>query len=195
MTFYAIERGEPERRRAVRATFDGLDLLSEETRERIVTAWVTVWVSSTHETLEAMPYSPDVEGFPLVLHVNEVLRTALDLARRAEAEWGRPYDTETLVPILLLHDIDKPLLYEQRDGAVVYSRLADELPHGVPGAMLLRELGFPDLVVATVATHAMNAPFHGKTHEAFLLHYADMFSTDRVLAESGLLPFYQRHPR
>jgi hypothetical protein len=28
--------------------------------------------------------------------------------------------------------------------------------------MMLKELGFPHTVVSTVATHATNAPFHGR---------------------------------
>ena len=193
MAIYQIERGQPQRRAAVAAALDGLELLSEETRDLVITAWVSVWVSSSHDELDAMPYSPDVPHVSLIRHVNEVCRTALDLARRSRTEWGHEVDHETFVPILLLHDIDKPLLYEFRDGGAGYTPLSKELPHGVIGAMLLRELGFDDLVVATVATHAMNAPFHGSTHEAFLLHYADLFSTDCILSEAGLTPFYQRH--
>ncbi|TDR94550.1 HD domain-containing protein [Enterovirga rhinocerotis] len=193
MAFFTIERGSPDKRRAVEAALHGLDLVSSETRERIVTAWVSAWSSSSHATLEEMPYSPDVDGFSLLSHVNEVVRTGLVLAGRAEQEWGRRVDPETFVPILVLHDIDKPLLFERRDGIVVFTPLSKQMAHGVVGAMLLRDLGFDDLVVATVSTHAMNAPFHGSTHEAYLLHYADLFSSDRAFADAGLTPFYQRH--
>jgi len=193
MAIYRIETGQPQRRAAVRAAFDGLDLVGEDLREKIVTAWVSVWVSSTHDELDRMPYSPDLPDFPLIRHVNEVCRTGLDLARRAEIEWERPYGHDTLVPIFLLHDIDKPLIYETRGGEIDYAPLARQLPHGVIGAMLLRELGFDDHIVATVATHAVNAPFHGSTHEAYILHYADLFSSDRALADGGKTPFYQRH--
>ncbi len=193
MSFYTIERGRPDKRRAVETAFHGLDLVSAATRDRIVTAWVSSWTSSSHATLEEMPYSPDVQDFPLLSHVNEVIRTGLALADRAEQEWGRRVDPETFVPILVLHDIDKPLIFERRDGVVTFAPLWKQVPHGVIGAMLLRELGFDDLVVATVATHAMNAPFHGSTHEAYLLHYADLFSSDRALSDAGLTPFYQRH--
>lgn len=121
--------------------------------------------------------------------------TGLDLAKRAEALWGDCSDPEVLVPILILHDVDKPLLYTRNGGRVVATQLASELPHGVPGAMLLRDLGFPERVVATVATHAANAPFHGNTPEARILHYADFFSTDHALVQAGTEPFYQKHWR
>ena len=102
-------------------------------------------------------------------------------------------DLEEMVSILALHDVDKPLLYRREDGSVKSSRLAAELPHGVIGAMLLKELGFSHLVVSTVALHASNAPFHGSTMEAYILHYADFFSSDHALMLAGTKPFYQRH--
>jgi putative nucleotidyltransferase with HDIG domain len=195
MSLYTIERAQPEKRKAVEEWLHGLDRVTAATRERIVTAWTSVWTSSTHATLDELPYSTLAPDFPLAQHVNEVTRTGLDLARRAEAEWGERVDPEIFVPIVILHDVDKPLLYIRDGGKVVYSALARALPHGVVGAMLLRELGFPDPVVATVATHAANAPFHGSTLEAYLLHYADFFSTDRALMRAGTEPFYQKHWR
>lgn len=195
MTLYTIERGRADKRAAVAAWLHGLDLVAPDTRERIVTAWTSVWTSSTHAAIEDFPYSPMAPDFRLALHVNEVTRAGLDLARRAEAEWGARLDPEIFVPILILHDVDKPLLYLRQNGKVEYTQLYHELPHGVVGAMLLRELGFADQIVATVATHASNAPFHGSTMEAYLLHYADFFSTDHALMQAGTEPFYQRHWR
>ncbi|HEY8610463.1 MAG TPA: hypothetical protein VIL69_04130, partial [Roseomonas sp.] len=84
------------------------------------------------------------------------------------------------------------LMYVREDGEVRGSALSRELPHGVPGAMLLREMGFPHRVVHTVATHAHNQPFHGTNAEAWILHYADFFATDRALLLAGTQPFYQR---
>lgn len=190
---YTIERADPARRQRVAGWLHGLDRVSDATRDAIITAWVTVWAASPYEALEDMPYSMNAPGYRLMDHVNDVTRAGLDLASRAASDWDRRTDPETLVPILTLHDIDKPLLMVRQEGKVQYSRLARELPHGVPGAMLLRELGFPHLVVSTVATHATNAPFHGSTTEAWLLHYADLFATDHVLLQTGGQPFFQKH--
>ncbi|MFC0389030.1 HDIG domain-containing metalloprotein [Muricoccus vinaceus] len=193
MDLYRIERGDPARRQRVAGWLDGLDGISDATREAVVTAWVSSWVSSPFEALEDMPYSLIAPSYRLMDHVNEVTRAGLDLARRAARDWGRHTDPEVLVPILVLHDIDKPLLMMREEGVVRGSPLHAELPHGVLGAMMLRELGFPHLVVSTVATHATNAPFHGSTTEAWLLHYADLFATDHALMSTGGKPFYQRH--
>ncbi len=193
MSGYTIEHGGPARRQRVAGWLDGLDEVSPETREKIITAWVSVWTSSPYEALEDMPYSLKAPSYRLMDHVNDVTRSGLDLAKRAARDWDRRTDPEILVPILVLHDIDKPLLMVRDGDAVRGSALAAELPHGVPGAMLLRDLGFGHHVVSTVATHATNAPFHGSTTEAWLLHYADLFATDHALMLTGGQPFYQKH--
>ncbi|SEC61477.1 hypothetical protein SAMN05519104_1721 [Rhizobiales bacterium GAS188] len=195
MSPYAIHRGDGERRAQVEAWLAGLDLVSPPVRERIVTGWVSSWMSSPYEALDDMPYSPLAQSYQLKQHINEVTRTGIDLARRAAQEWGERLDFDALVSILTMHDVDKPLLYVRDGGMVSYSRLAKELPHGVVGAMLLKELGFPHLVVSTVATHASNAPFHGSSFEAYVLHYADFFATDHACMREGVTPYYQRHWR
>ena len=193
MSMYTITKGDAEHRAAVTNWLAGLDLVETEMRERIVTAWVTTWTSSTHAAIADMPYSLLAPGYQLAKHVNEVTRAGIALAKRATEEWNDKFDPAILMPILILHDVDKPLLYMRREGKVVGTPLSRELPHGVVGAMLLRELGFAEPVVNVVATHAANAPFHGSTREAHLLHYADFFCTDHALMEVGTQPFYQKH--
>ncbi|MBV1796698.1 hypothetical protein [Siccirubricoccus sp. G192] len=55
---YRIDEGSNWRRQAVEEWLFGLDLVSPEVRQRIVTAWVSAWSSSTHESLDDMPFSP-----------------------------------------------------------------------------------------------------------------------------------------
>ena len=195
MSSYEIQPGSSNQRRAVEDWLAGLDLVSPEVRERIITGWVTSWAASPYENLEDMPYSTLAPGFQLMRHVNEVTRTGVDLAHRAIKEWGDEIDWDVMVSILTMHDVDKPLMYVRENGGVTYSKLSKELPHGVVGAMILKDLGFPHYVISTVATHASNAPFHGKNLEAYILHYADFFATDRACMREGTTPFYQRHWR
>ncbi|MGA0599310.1 hypothetical protein ACO2Q3_01240 [Caulobacter sp. KR2-114] len=197
MPIYKLEHGDPDRREAVAQWLWGLDLVSAPVREQIVTAWVTAWTSSPFIALEEMPFSALAPRYRLKAHVNDVTRTGIDLARRAVEQWGDAIDYDVLVPVLALHDVDKPLMFSLDGDAVGYAPLAREIPHGVVGAMLIKDLDFPDKVVSTVATHASNAPFHGRNLEAFLLHYADFFSADHVLLHEGAghTPFYQRHGR
>lgn len=189
---YRIERGSNSRRHAVQDWLFGLDLVSAPLQEAIVTAWVSAWASSTHERLEDMPFSPGGGFFPLMRHVNEVTRAGVDLGKRAAADWGTQFEPDVLVSILILHDLDKPLLYRREGAGAVHTDLYHELPHGVIGAMMLKELGFAHTIVSTVATHATNAPFHGRNLEAHVLHYADLFAADHAFRTMGETPLYLR---
>ena len=189
---YPIDRTNNSRRRVVEEWLLGLDLVSPEVRDHVVTAWVSSWAPSPHRELSDVPFTPDAPGYQLAWHVNDVTRTGIDLARRAAADWGAEIDRDVLVPILALHDVDKPLLYVREGDGVGFARLAQELPHGVVGAMLLKDLGFPHGVVSAVETHATNAPFHGRSFEAYVLHYADMFAADHPLMKVGKTPYHRR---
>ena len=195
MSGYTIDRASNSRRKAVEEWLWGLDLVSSEVREKIVTAWVSSWSSSPYAELSEMPFSPSAPDYRLEWHVNDVTRTGVDLARRAAADWGAKIDWDVMMSILILHDVDKPLMYTRESDGVGYSQLSRELPHGVVGAMLLKELGFPHVVVSTVATHAGNAPFHGSNLEAYVLHYGDYFAADRAMFLAGKTPFYQKHAK
>lgn len=196
MAIYRMQQGNSGQREQVATWLEGLDLVSAPIREQIITAWVSVWLSSPFETIDEMPFSALAPSYALRRHVNDVTLTGLDLARRASAQWGDEINYDILVPILALHDVDKPLMFRREGEKVTYAPLARELPHGVVGAMLIKDLEFPDRVVSAVATHAGNAPFHGRTLEDYLLHYADFFSADRVVMKEGAHPpFYQRHGR
>ncbi len=189
---YVIDRTSNARRTAVEEKIWGLDLVSPRLRDDIVTAWVTTWSASPYERLEDMPWTEGVD-YPLLAHVNEVTRTGVELAKRATSEWSLEVPHDVLVPILILHDVDKPLMYARVGGAVVRSQLADEIPHGVVGGMLLKELGFSHQVVATVTTHSPKMPYRGRNAAAYVLHHADMFSADHALMAMGKTPFYVRH--
>ena len=185
---FTLTQGHDNQRAAVRGWLAGLDAVAPETAERIVTAWVTTWTSSVWPALEDIPFSALAAGYPLARHVNEVTRAGLALMPRAAEDWGVSLDPEIMLPILILHDVDKPLLSDAQGK----TSLARRMPHGVVGAMLLRDLGFDQRIIETVATHATDAPFHGDTAEAHVLHYADLFAADHALRSQGLVPFYRR---
>ncbi len=189
---FTITDGSGNQRAAVRAWLAGLDAVAPDTAERIITAWVTTWTSSTYPALEDIPFSAHAPGYPLTRHVNEVTLAGQALMPRAAADWGVAIDPEIMLPILILHDIDKPLLSTRDTEGVGKTSLAKRMPHGVVGAMLLRDLGFSQQVIETVATHATDAPFHGDTAEAHILHYADLFAADHALRSQGAVPFYRR---
>jgi hypothetical protein len=189
---YKIDRTSNSRRKAVEDWLWGLDLVSPSLREGIVTAWTSTWASSPYERLEDMPFSAGID-YPLMSHVNEVTQAGVDLAKRAKADWKIDLDNNLLVPILILHDVDKPLMYVREGAEVVGSTLSKEIPHGVVGAMLLKELGFSHEIVSVVATHSPKMPFHNRGWPAYVLHYADMFSADHAYMTVGKEPSFQKH--
>lgn len=190
MALYTIDTSSNWRRQAVEDTIWGLDLISPDLRAKVVTAWVTTWAASPYERLEDMPWTAGVD-YPLMSHVNEVTRAGVDLAKRAAADWGFQLPNDLLLPILILHDVDKPMMYARKDGQVVGTDLSRELPHGVVGGMLLKDLGFEHEVISVVTTHSPKMPFHHRGKAAFVLHYADMFSADYISMTMGRTPTYQ----
>jgi hypothetical protein len=192
MPHYTIEQGDAAQRQAVREWLHGIDLVNPQLQERIVTAWVTSWVASPYDHIEQFPYSASAPAYGLSKHVNDVTGVGLDLATRAANDWGMAMEPDVLVPILILHDVDKPLMMLREGDRVVPSPISRELAHGVLGAMILKDLGFSDTVISAVSLHAGNAPFHGSNFESMTLHYADYFSTDYVYRQTEHKPFYQR---
>lgn len=194
--YFTVTEGTDADRRQVTEFLPHLDRVPEPVAEKVITAWVTVWKSSGYASPADFPYTLLAPEYRLIDHVAEVTELGVLLADYRERRWQEPYDPALLIPTLILHDVDKPLLYEPRDGAIVASALAAEVPHGVLGGFLLRELGLDERVVSIVSTHAANAPFHSGRDEGWILHYADFYSCDHALrthGTPGATPFYQRH--
>lgn len=191
MKSYAITRPDAAAREELLEALPRIADLSEALGELVCVAWTTMWKSSTHTRLAEAPFCLG-STYPLVKHVGEVAEAGLALAARAEAMWGMKVDMDRLLAILLLHDIDKLLLYTREGTQTVASEVHGRIQHGVLGALLLAELGADEPIVAAVSTHAANAPFRGVHPEEFILHYADMFCADYALFTSDLPPFFAK---
>lgn len=139
-----------------------------------------------------MPYSLLAPKHRLIDHVNDVVKLGLLLARGARELWNLKIDDNKLIQVLLLHDVDKPLLYSRKGNTIQKLDLSYGVPHGVLGGLILNKVGFPDDIVYIVSTHSIESPFHGTESEAYILHYADLFSADHILVEAGAQPFYEK---
>ena len=190
---YAVETGTPEQRQAVAQWLWGLDQLSTAFREKVITAWVTVLCWSDFDTIDDVPYYPGVPGYRLADHVNDVTEHGMAMSEKANKRWGDKIDPDVLLSCLILHDVDKPLMFTRVDGKEGYTPASRQIPHGVLGGMLLKDLGFPLEVVAVVTTHAGNMPFHADSVHSWVLHYADYFCADRVFLLKGAKPMFQRY--
>ncbi|MCH6468663.1 HDIG domain-containing metalloprotein [Sinomonas terrae] len=192
-SLYTIQSGSASQREEVLRAMPRLAELGAPLREQATTAWVSAWLASTHDSLESMPYSLQAPDYRLLDHTNEVADAGILLADYAEERWGVGLDQDILLAALLLHDIDKALLYTRAGGAVAADPGRAGLPHGVLGAMLLKEAGLPDAVVTLVGTHAATSPLKTGEPEAWILHYADLFACDHAFRLApGTVPFFQR---
>lgn len=190
---YAVRSGDAAQRQEVLRAMPRLAELGVTLRERALTAWVSAWLSSTHATLDEMPYSLQAPDYRLLDHTNEVADAGMLLADYAQGRWSVTLDRDVLLAALLLHDIDKALLYTRDCADVVADSSRAGLPHGVLGAMLLKEVGLPDTVVALVGTHTTTSPVRTGDPEAWILHYADLFACDHAFRlAAGTVPFFQR---
>jgi len=79
---FTLTEGTGNQRATVRAWLAGLDAVSPETAERIITAWVTTWTSSLYAALEDIPFSANAPGYPLMRHINEVTEAGRALMPR-----------------------------------------------------------------------------------------------------------------
>lgn len=190
---YDVDRGDGAQRAEVVRCFPRLAELSSELRELAVSAWVSAWLASDYDTIHEMPYSLQAPDYRLIDHTNEVADTGTLLVEYAVRRWGIHVDRDILLAALLLHDIDKALLYSRVDGRAGSDPRRASLPHGVLGAMLLKEIGLPDEVVVLVGTHATTSPVKTAGSEAWILHYADLFACDHAFRlATGTIPFFQR---
>ena len=171
--------------------FPRLSELGTSLREAALIAWASMLASSPFTRIEDVPFSHGSKA-RLVDHTNDVVEAGLALFAVAADRWGWTLDRERLLAVLLLHDLDKPLLMDRREGRDIDLPVAARIPHGVLGAMMLAELGVDESVVAAVATHATHAPLRGPEPEIMILHYADLFSADAELEKTDRLPFYRR---
>lgn len=191
MGFYQIQEGTSKERNRMKMRLSGLDRLSSELQEKVITAWVSAWKSSMYDDVEDMP-GFSFSSYKLMDHVDDVVYFGIPLAKGVEKKWRIKIDWEFLIALFLLHDIDKPLLLYIENGEIKKTKAAFEVQHGVLGAMLVKDLGFSDEVVSAVATHATNSPFHSSRREAYILHYADLFAADHALMLEKKLPYYQK---
>lgn len=191
---YVLSRGSATRREAVEQRLRHVALLPPTARELAVTAWVTVWDSSPYDQLDDMPYSAHAPHYSLINHTEEVTDIGLHLAGYARERWGVSVPTDSLLTTLILHDLDKALLYHRSlDGSVTIEPRAAAIGHGRLGAAILTELGFDSEVVSIVASHSPTNPDFSPTALAWILHYADLFAADHVFRTTpNALAFYQR---
>ena len=190
MTSYTILEPDEAQASAILQAFPRMADLPEPLRSQAVVAWHSMVASSAYPRLAEVPFS---QGCPdtLVDHTNDVVEAGLALADVAERRWALKVDRTRLLAILLLHDLDKPLLSTGHGDTYAPTPVAARIPHGVLAGLMLAQLGVEEAIVAAVATHATHAPLRGPEPEVLILHYADLFAADHLISQTPRMPFFR----
>lgn len=184
--------GEESQRKDIANKFFGMEMIPDEYREKIITAWITSIENSTFEKLEEIPYSLSAPSYKLLDHTNEVTNLGLLFSDFFKGKWRSQIDKDELITALILHDVDKPMLMTIDNGKLLPTEYYRKIMHGVLGSLILRDLEFPDSIVFTVASHSINSTIHGDTPIDVILHYADFLSADHAIVNEGKTPFFHR---
>jgi len=187
---YTIREPDDAQARVIEQAFPRLADLPDALRRKAVVAWHSMVASSGYTTLDEVPFS---SGCPdrLVDHINDVVEAGLALADVAARRWNLTVDRTRLLAILLLHDLDKPLLSVGTREDHHSTPVAARIPHGVLAALMLAELGIEEDIVAAVVTHATHASLRGPEPEVLILHYADLFAADHLISQTSRMPFFR----
>ena len=154
-------------------------------RQKAILAWDSATSSSTFCRFSDVPFNLVAPTYRLADHVNEVNAGVQALASLARhLKWG-DFDSGTLLLAAILHDVDKPLLFDNApDGSMRTSWIGRKMAHATVGAILLHELGLPDEVVHLVATHSPASSVRPRSMEGLILAYADLFAADRIFLDT-----------
>ena len=109
-------------------------------------------------------------------HIVATTEIALNLCNVIKKIYHGKVDRDLVIAGVILHDIFKPLTYEEREGAYVSTPLAERIDHLTLIVSELVRRGFSlDLIHIVCAHHGGDAgPIWPKTVEALVCHLADI---------------------
>jgi len=154
-------------------------LESAALRQAVLATWAASLARSPYANLDVSPQAPHMPARPLLLHVNEVNRRALDLIDVARREYRLQFDADVALAAAMLHDVDKPMIYRYDGADFTYAAGRSLKDHGALGAELCLEHGVP-LEIAELVRHHSAFASQGLpgTVEGTIVHYADWVSND-----------------
>lgn len=188
MSFYTIYHADEQETEVLIGQIPMIAQVEKEMRQKVVDALFTSWKNSTFPTLADAPFSRHCTHYRLLDHINEVAEIGMALAWETQGRWEgdsfqKEADSQFLLQLLLLHDVDKYMLLSDE-------KLEKRIAHGTLGAMLLNDLGFNQRVIELVACHSPSASLHVPDPIAMILHYSDLYSCDHIYMLIGRAPFF-----
>lgn len=161
-------------------------------RTAVCHTWQASMERSAYADVRDVPQSPFLPDRSLLCHVNDVCVAAAKLVELSDDLFASRPDTELTMAAAILHDVDKPLLYQRAGSSVTYTDGYSHADHGPVGADLGRAHGVPESVAELVCGHS---PFRTErglpgTVEGAIVYYADLVSADLSMVAAGTAPFH-----
>jgi hypothetical protein len=149
--------------------------------------WIEVWRESSWQRIEDCPKNPEKFGdMKLVPHIRSVIAVSVATAKSIAQFYDVPaINMDELLAVTLLHDVDKLLIYEMKDGAYRKSAFSKRLPHGTYTGFKMLERGLSKDLVNAVLAHTGESKSSPVTVEGLIMKWSDQ-------AESEIMKFYSR---
>lgn len=164
----------PEEKRYIQKVFPPIRRIKDAgIRNKVIDAWYTVWKESGYAALEDAVMRGAVQN-TLVRHTNMTTESAFALAIQFAHEYGVSVDLDVLLAAAILHDIDKSLIFEKKEGSADFSSFGKKIPHGAYGGHIALQVGLPVEVASIVMTHAKDCTWEPVSVEGIFIYYADL---------------------
>jgi len=163
-------------------------IADERIRQGVTDVWATLWRESGYRSLDEAPNQDGCDEDTLVRHTNAVTSAALAVAEQLAEEYGIQVNRDILLAASILHDVDKLVLYEKRDGCVQLSAMGKVIPHGSYGGHAALDAGLPLDIANTIITHSRDCGWQPATIEGIIINYCDLAKFFAVRMALGKQP-------
>lgn len=158
-------------------------------REAVIKAWYIAWKESAFKNLEEAPFGLDpAPGETLVKHTNAVTGAAYAMGQQLMETYGVKVNMNYVLAGGILHDLDKVIMYERRDGKMVTSELGKKIFHGAYAAHIALLAGLPQDIVFILMAHSGTVNSILRSPEARLITCVDIGMIRALQAATGTLP-------
>lgn len=175
---------------AIKKAFPSIEKIKDaELQEGVVKAWHIAWKESAFKNLEDAPFGLDpAPGETLVKHTNAVTGAAYAMGQQLMQVYGVEVNMDYVLAGGILHDLDKIVMYDRRDGKIVMSELGQKIFHGAYAGHIALLVGLPQDIVFILMAHSGTVNSILRSPEARLITCVDIGMIRALQAATGTLP-------
>ncbi|MBI2907170.1 MAG: HD domain-containing protein [Chloroflexi bacterium] len=164
-------------------------IVDAKLREGVIKAWYMAWKESSFKKLEDAPFGLDpAPGETLVKHTNAVTGASCGMGDQLMQVYGVKVNMDYVLTGAILHDLDKIVMYDRRDGKIVMSELGQKIFHGAYAAHIALLVGLPQDIVFILMAHSGTVNSILRSPEARLITCVDIGMIRALQAATGTLP-------